>query len=47
MRFARFYGIPVARPWAGDSEHRAFENALELYGAVGLPGEHVLPAFAS
>jgi alkanesulfonate monooxygenase SsuD/methylene tetrahydromethanopterin reductase-like flavin-dependent oxidoreductase (luciferase family) len=29
MKFALFYEIPVARPWAVDSEHRAFKNTLE------------------
>ena len=29
MRFALFYEIPVARPWAPDSEHRAYKNTLE------------------
>jgi hypothetical protein len=29
MKLALFYEIPVAQPWAADSEHRALENALE------------------
>jgi hypothetical protein len=29
MKFALFYEIPVAQPWAADSEHRAFKNTLE------------------
>src|SRR5260370_23670213 len=28
MKFALFYEIPVARPWAPDSEHRAYKNTL-------------------
>ena len=29
MKFALFYEIPVARPWAPDSEHVAYKNTLE------------------
>jgi alkanesulfonate monooxygenase SsuD/methylene tetrahydromethanopterin reductase-like flavin-dependent oxidoreductase (luciferase family) len=29
MRFALFYEIPVARPWDGDSELRAYQNTIE------------------
>jgi len=29
MKFALFYEIPVARPWAPDSEYRAYHNTLE------------------
>jgi alkanesulfonate monooxygenase SsuD/methylene tetrahydromethanopterin reductase-like flavin-dependent oxidoreductase (luciferase family) len=29
MKFALFYEIPLAQPWAADSEHRAFKNTLE------------------
>jgi alkanesulfonate monooxygenase SsuD/methylene tetrahydromethanopterin reductase-like flavin-dependent oxidoreductase (luciferase family) len=29
VKFALFYEIPVARPWAPDSEHRAYEDTLE------------------
>jgi alkanesulfonate monooxygenase SsuD/methylene tetrahydromethanopterin reductase-like flavin-dependent oxidoreductase (luciferase family) len=29
VKFALFYEIPVARPWAPDSEHRAYKDTLE------------------
>jgi alkanesulfonate monooxygenase SsuD/methylene tetrahydromethanopterin reductase-like flavin-dependent oxidoreductase (luciferase family) len=29
MKFALFYEIPVARPWDGDSEYRAYKDTIE------------------
>lgn len=29
MKFALFYGIPVARPWSGESELQAYRNTLD------------------
>jgi alkanesulfonate monooxygenase SsuD/methylene tetrahydromethanopterin reductase-like flavin-dependent oxidoreductase (luciferase family) len=29
VKFALFYEIPVARPWAKDSEHRAYKEVVE------------------
>jgi alkanesulfonate monooxygenase SsuD/methylene tetrahydromethanopterin reductase-like flavin-dependent oxidoreductase (luciferase family) len=29
LKFALFYEIPVARPWAKDSEHRAYKEVVE------------------
>ena len=50
MKFALFYEIPVARPWAPDSEHIAYKNTLEqaIAGEAGrvprvLDGRAPLP----
>src|SRR4051794_17299151 len=40
MRFALFYEIPVARPWAPDSEHIAYKNTLEQAIAGEAAGFH-------
>jgi alkanesulfonate monooxygenase SsuD/methylene tetrahydromethanopterin reductase-like flavin-dependent oxidoreductase (luciferase family) len=40
MKFALFYEIPVARPWAPDSEHLAYKNTLEQAIAGEQAGFH-------
>src|SRR3954470_11523380 len=40
MKFALFYEIPVARPWAPDSEHVAYKNTLEQAIAGEAAGFH-------
>ena len=40
MKFALFYEIPVARPWAPDSEHIAYKNTLEQAIAGEQAGFH-------
>src|SRR5258707_7235778 len=40
MKFALFYEIPVARPWAPDSEHQAYKNTLEQAIAGEQAGFH-------
>src|SRR5690349_25115420 len=40
MKFALFYEIPVARPWAPDSEHIAYKNTLEQATAGEQAGFH-------
>src|ERR1700709_977538 len=40
MKFALFYEIPVARPWAPDSEHIAYKNTLEQAIAGEQAGLH-------
>ena len=40
MKFARFYEIPVARPWTEHSEHEAFKNTLAQAVAGDEAGFH-------
>src|SRR5262245_23501317 len=40
VKFALFYEIPVARPWAVDSEHLAYKNTLEQAIAGEAAGFH-------
>src|SRR5436305_5171388 len=40
MKFALFYEIPVARPWAPDSEHLAYKHTLEQAIAGERAGFH-------
>ena len=42
MKFALFYEIPVARPWAPDSEHLAYKHTLEQ-AIAGAPEFRAAP----